>query len=115
MLALAAQAPLDPPPALAEMSAASLKLLSDALSALSNEDADLSRRIRRADKRVDDLHKEVFAWVHQEIPRHLECTQAAIDVLSIARALERIGDSATNIAEDVIFLIEGAVVRHSSV
>ena len=75
------------------------------------------RVVRVADAKgnidVDDLQKEVFAWVHQEIPQHVEATQGAIDILSIARAFERIADMATNIAEDVIFVTEGSVVRHS--
>jgi phosphate transport system protein len=59
------------------------------------------------------MQRKVFTWAHLEIPRHVETTQAVIDVLSIARALERIADLSTNIAEDVIFLVEGSVVRHT--
>lgn len=113
VLHLEQDAPIVTPPALTEMAYSTLKMLSDALSALSSHDAGLARRIRLDDKRVDDLQKEIFAWIHQEIPRHVESTQGAIDVLSVSRALERIADMSTNIAEDVIFLIEGAVVRHT--
>ena len=103
------------PPALTEIAYSSRKMVSDALAALANNDAELARTIRRADKRVDDLQKAIFAWVHQEIPEHVELTAGVIDVLSMARAFERIGDMATNIAEEIIFLIEGALVRHQKV
>ena len=105
-------APLPLPSALIEMSRQSRKMLGDALTALANEDVDLCRRIRLSDDRVDALQKDLFAWAHAEIPEHVEATHAVIDVLSISRALERIADLSADIAEDVIFLVEGAIVRH---
>ena len=95
------------------MGAATQRMLGDALTAFSDENMALARFIRKADQRVDDLQKEVFAWCTNEIPARVEMTEAAIDVLSVARKLERIADHATNIAEDVMFLIEGSIVRHS--
>jgi phosphate transport system protein len=106
-------APLPFPPVLAEMARQTRKMLGDALTALANEDAELCRHIRLSDDHIDSMQKELFNWAHVEIPQHVECTHAVIDVLSISRALERIADLSTNIAEDVIFLVEGAVVRHS--
>ena len=76
------------------------------------EDVELATNVRRRDKDVDELQKEMFHWVRDQIPQHVDSTAAAIDLLSIARKLERIGDLATNIAEDTIFLIEGTIVRH---
>lgn len=101
------------PPMLREMADAARRMLNDALTALAEEDAQLGRRIRRADEQVDDLQKEVFAWAQDQIPRNVEGTRAAIDILSIARRLERIADLSTNVAEDVIFLTEGSLVRHA--
>jgi phosphate transport system protein len=106
---------IKPPAVVIEMAICSKQMLGDALAALANQDGQLCRRIRRADKRVDDLQKEVFAWVHQEIPQNVDATQGAIDILSMARAFERIADMATNIAEDVIFVTEGSVVRHAKI
>ena len=102
------------PDALPQMATYARDMVDDALSALADEDADRCHHIRRADKRLDDLQKEVIVWVHQSIPEQVETTQGAIDALSMARAFERIGDLATNIAEDVIFLVRGAIVRHTS-
>ena len=101
------------PPGLKLMAEETRGMLSGVLTALSDQDADFARRIRLADDRVDDLLKEIFAWIQEEIPRHVEHTEQAIDVLSVARKLERIADLATNMAEEVIFLIEGEIVRHS--
>jgi phosphate transport system protein len=103
------------PDALIKMATYARGMLSDVLGALANQDVATCQRIRREDKRVDDLQKEVFGWAHREIPIHTECTQGAIDVLSITRAVERIGDQVTNIAEDVIFMVEGSIVRHKAV
>ena len=104
--------PIKYPDGLYTMAEASMRMLSDALTALAEEDVELCRRIKRNDQQVDDLQKEIFAWVQKEIPRHVEATPAAIDILSIARRFERIADLATNIAEDVMFLAEGSLVRH---
>ena len=63
---------------------------------------------------MDDLQKEVITWAQEAIAEQVDTTTAAIDIMSIARKLERIADLATNIAEDVIFMIEGSMVRHTS-
>jgi phosphate transport system protein len=104
--------PIDPPPALRDMAERTQRMLSDALAALANNDAALCNNIRRSDDQVDDLLKEVFAWAQVEIPQHVEATPTVINLLSIARKLERIADMSTNIAEDVIFIVSGEVVRH---
>lgn len=105
-------APLPLPPAILEMAQETRKMFSDALTALANEDAELCRQVRMSDDRVDALQKELFNWAHKEIPQRVESTHAVIDLLSISRALERIADLSTNIAEDVIFIVEGSIVRH---
>ncbi|HMN94943.1 MAG TPA: phosphate signaling complex protein PhoU [Phycisphaerales bacterium] len=101
------------PGSLVDLAHAARAMLSDALAAMSNEDAALCREVRAADERVDDLRKEVFYWARDEMPRRAEASQAIIDILSMAQKLERIGDLANNIAGDVIFLVEGSIVRHS--
>ncbi len=100
------------PGELREMARRTRDMLSDAISALADNDADLGNRIREADDEVDDLLKKVFDWAQREIPRNVGATSAVINLLSIARKLERIADMTTNIAEDVIFIVSGTVVRH---
>ena len=88
-------------------------MFSDVLEAWGNQRVDLARRVRSSDERVDDLQKEIFAWVQSEIPHHTDWGPGVIDVFYVARRLERIGDLSTTIAEEVIFLVEGKVLRHT--
>lgn len=106
---------MEMPESLRTMAEESHRMLSDAMEALADQDVALAQQVRAADDRVDHLQKEIFAWAIREIPRHVENTEAVIDVLSITRKFERIADVATNIAEDVIFLIKGAIVRHGGI
>ena len=104
--------PTEVPGALCDMATAAQAMLADALAALSDEDAERCREVRRADRQVDNLNKEVVAMSRQLIQDDVTRTAEAIDMMQIAQRLERIADIATNIAEDVIFLVEGRVVRH---
>ncbi|MFM8699005.1 MAG: phosphate signaling complex protein PhoU [Phycisphaerales bacterium] len=104
--------PIEVPGALADMAEAAKTMLADVLAALSDEDPELCREVRRADRRVDDLNKEVVAGARQLIQDDVGRTAEGIDLMQIAQRLERIADITTNIAEDVIFLVEGRVVRH---
>ena len=106
--------PMDLPDGLPVMAETTRDMLRACVQALADEDAERARKVRQSDQIVDDLQKEVIAWVQQEIPRQIDSTAAAIDIMSIARKLERIADVATNISEDVIFLVEGSMVRHTS-
>ncbi|MBX3355981.1 MAG: phosphate signaling complex protein PhoU [Phycisphaeraceae bacterium] len=112
LIKLSAVTEIEMPPAMTDLAFAARTMLSDVLAALANEDAALCRQVRRADRRVDDLYKEILAWGRKEIPEHVEATGAAIDILTVAQRFERMADMTTNIAEDVIFLVEGRVVRH---
>lgn len=105
--------PVQVPSQIQEMATCSHRMVCDSLLALGETDVALSRGICEADDAVDALLKDVFDWAENAIARNVSQTAAVIDLLSIARKLERIADSATNIAEDVIFLAEGQVVRHS--
>ena len=108
----AGDAPEGVPEPLAEMAHATREMLADVLAALADEDAERCREVRRADRRVDALNKEVVAEGRATIERSVEDTAHAIDLMQVAQRLERIADIATNIAEDVIFLVEGRIVRH---
>lgn len=112
LIKLAAVPEVEMPPSMTDLAFATRTMLSDVLAALANEDPALCRQVRRADKRVDDLYKEVLAWGRAEMPRHAQAPAAIIDILTIAQRFERMADIVTSIAEDVIFLVEGRVVRH---
>ncbi len=100
------------PSSLIDLAFGSRTMLSDVLSAMASEDAQLCRQVRRSDQRIDDIHKTVLVWAREEIPKSSDSASMAIEFLSIAQRFERIADLAAHVADDVIFLIEGRVVRH---
>lgn len=89
-------------------------MVRDSLNAFVQMDADLARSVCGRDDQVDDLCREVRRAVEAEIKQHPEHLSSCLDVLLASRNIERIGDHATNIAEDVVYLIEGVIVRHRS-
>lgn len=74
--------------------------------------ADEAESVLRLDNQVDELNHEAFERLSVMIQQKPETAQQALSALLIARNIERIGDHATNIAEDVIFWVQGADVRH---
>ena len=71
-----------------------------------------AEEILKMDDLVDDMNREIHAAMTAHMKRAPEALQQALDALLISRNLERVADHATNIAEDVIFWIKGADVRH---
>jgi phosphate transport system protein len=65
-----------------------------------------------SDDEVDALRDSIYAELLAVMQRDPSVTSAAIDLIFIARNIERIGDHCTNIAEDVVFLVKGIDVRH---
>lgn len=87
-------------------------MLRHALDALVNADVALALEVRNSDDEVDDMHREVYRIVEEEIRKDVDKVGSLIQFLAISRSLERIADHATNIAEDVTYMIEGDIVRH---
>ena len=99
------------PPEVAEMSRIALEMLRDAMEALVQRNAVEAQDVRARDDRVDGLHESVFRVM---LTHMLEANiSACLQVILISRNLERIADLATNIAEDVVFMVEGITVRHA--
>jgi phosphate transport system protein len=73
---------------------------------------DLAEAVLRMDDIVDRMNDEAYVVLVKKMHSNPDITQQALDVLLISRNLERIADHATNIAEDVIFWVRGADVRH---
>ncbi len=88
------------------------QMLEMALDALVNYDLKLANEAIVMDDVVDQMHKQSFARVKQKIRDNSDQMDALINYLSISRYLERIADLATNIAEDIVYMIEGKIVRH---
>jgi len=96
------------------MAAKVRKMVRDALQSFIEGDTELAKRVLEADDEVDRLNKEAFSTLSVCMQTKPDSAVQALDALSIARNLERVADHATNIAEDVIFWVRGADVRHSA-
>lgn len=82
------------------------------LDAFVHNDPELARAVMLADNEVDDMRDDIYTKLVAAMQADPTVVPAAIDLIFVARNLERIGDHATNIAEDVVFMIEGIDVRH---
>jgi phosphate transport system protein len=87
-------------------------MLRDALDAYVRRDTELARRVLDEDDRLDALKSQVFRELLDYMLRDPGTVEPSLDLLLISRHLERIGDHATNIAEDVIFMVSALDVRH---
>ncbi len=109
---LASQPRLYDPLDIPEISEKVQGMLKKSLDALVNADLDLAREVCLADDEVDNLNRGMHEKVRAEIRRDIEVLQGASQLLDVSRFLERIADQATNIAEDVIYMVEGRIIRH---
>jgi phosphate transport system protein len=96
------------------MAAKSLEMVKTALDALVTEDAALARTIFLMDEEVNRERDIAYITVVKNMGMHGDKAAFLVNVYLIARHLERIGDRAKNIAEEVIYLVEGEIVRSSS-
>ncbi len=112
---LAALTPDWRPPDFGTMVDTVRRMVRDTLDALIRTDVTLARRVVDADDLVDRIHREMFVGVRQAAGVSVEQVDVALLYLSASRNLERIADQCTNIAEDVIFLVDGEIVRHRSI
>lgn len=110
--ALSGQPPMPLAPPLADMPDLVRGLLRQGLDALVNLDAELAQKTCAEDDRVDELHRATFEHVMARMAESPEAIPRLVQQLSVSRYLERIADHVTNIAEDVIYLVEGRIVRH---
>jgi phosphate transport system protein len=94
------------------MAATVRSMVCDSLDALVKLDAGLARRVIERDDEVDRINREMFDVLQDLMRRDPSTIERAVQTLSASRHLERIADHATNIAEDVAFMIEGDVIRH---
>ena len=87
-------------------------MLKRSLDALMKMDALLARGVCASDDEVDAMNREMYLQVQDGIRNQPEHLESLIHLLSASRHLERIADHATNIAEDVLYMIKGEIVRH---
>lgn len=107
-----AKKPVEPPPILLKILDRVKEMISDSLNALMDLDPTRARRVLASDEEVDELHRSMYPEVARLIREDIEDVESIIPLLAVSRSLERMADHATNIAEDVIYLVEGRIVRH---
>ena len=89
-------------------------MLKDSLDSLVKLDVDLARKVIEQDDGVDQINRQMYDDFRQLMARDASMIEQATSWLSCSRYLERIADLATNISEDVVFMVEGEVVRHQT-
>jgi phosphate transport system protein len=109
---VATQATIDMPLDFQLMAEKTKDMLRKSLDALVDRDSGLAHEVCAADDAVDHINQQMYVQIQDAIRAHPDQMESLIHLLSASRHLERIGDHATNIAEDVIYMIEGEIVRH---
>lgn len=89
------------------------KMLRMSLDSLVRMDVDMAHEVRDMDSDVNIMRNEAYDSMKQDIRKHPDMVGEIINMYLISRHLERIGDHTTNIAEEVIYLIEGEIIRHT--
>ncbi len=89
-----------------------IDMLEKALDSLVNADLKLARTVLDLDDEVDTIHSQNYQAFKDYVRKHPDSVDVVLNYLTVSRHLERVADLATNIAEDVIYLNEGEIVRH---
>jgi phosphate transport system protein len=113
-IALAEEHPLPVPHLLPVMADRTSAIMEKALDSLVRQDAVTARHVLAADDEIDALYADLIAALKEIIRTHPEHLDAAVLLFSVARQLERLADHATNIAEDVLYMVEGEIHRHQA-
>lgn len=87
-------------------------MLRDALDGFIRADADLGKRVLELDDQIDDMNRRMTAEVVRVMRDGRQSIEGGLDLIRVSRNLERIADLATNIAEEVIFVVQARVVKH---
>lgn len=87
-------------------------MIRKSVQALIQGDVELARDVLAMDNEIDERHRAMYGTVRSGMIAHPDQAYAQLQLLGISRNLERVADHATNIAEDVIYLVDGTIVRH---
>jgi phosphate transport system protein len=103
-----------PEPELVEMGRLARDMLAQSIDAFVRRDAEAGRNVCRQDDQVDALHRSMFRILITHMAEDPHTIGAAMELFLVSRNLERVADLATNIAEDVVFLVEGKTIKHGA-
>ncbi len=99
-------------PEIEEMTRVANEMLAQSLDAFIRNDSELARRVVKMDDRVDELHENNFRILLTHMMEDPRKITAGMDLLLVSGNLERIADLATNVSEDVVYLVEGRTIKH---
>jgi phosphate transport system protein len=111
-LSLSKEAPIEIPDNIQRMIQVTKKMVRDSLDAFSRRDATHSRQICVQDDEVDALQREMIKFLRESIQKEPKFVDQFLDLLTVTQGIERIADLATNIAQDVVYMVEGEIIRH---
>jgi len=109
---LAGQPLLKPLVDIPRMADLAVGMLNEALDAFVRRDAESARRLVRRDDEVDDLNRQVFRELLSYMIEDPTTISRAMELILVARNLERVADLATNVAEEVVFIAEARIIKH---
>jgi phosphate transport system protein len=98
--------------ALSEMASRARRMVKRAIDSFVHNDPELARKICLEDDQVDELERSIFGQLLSEMEKNPTVFEPAAHVMILARHLERLADHATNIAEDVVFLVDAKIIKH---
>jgi len=97
---------------LSQMAREVIKMLEDSLQSFLDRDTRRARQVCKADTLVDEMNRDIIQDLVQEMIAENAAVPRALSQINVVRHLERVGDHATNIAEQVVYMVEGESVRH---
>lgn len=109
---LAAHEQIDVPSEILQMAELTRSMLRRSLDSFVNSSTKLAHDVCTADEEVDRMHAEMYRLIQIRMENGADRLESLIQLMSVSRYLERIADLATNIAEDVIYMLAGEIVRH---
>lgn len=95
------------------MARMAVEMLHQSIDAYVELDSELARRICMSDAAVDELNLEIINEINQSMRENPGMVDSGLHLFSASKHLERVADHATNIAEDVVYLVEGEIIRHA--
>jgi phosphate transport system protein len=101
------------PDELKSMAQHAVRMLHQAIDAYVALDSDLARQVCAEDDEIDDANERLINELIHRMHQHPDRVDALLHLFSAVRQVERVADHATNIAEDVVYLVEGRIIRHA--
>ena len=100
------------PDSIALMGKKTKLMLRKSLLSFVEQEPELARRVLRSDDEVDELNRQIHKWYVDWVVDYPELAQEGLYLVSVAKHLERVADLASNIAEEVVYVREGEIIRH---